>query len=522
MATTITLRAALALTTLDGLDDIEALEALGLVIDHAGDTDDHALIGKAFAWIEGLKARTLSDALRVNLDYFEANAWAHRHKPKQTDRQAVWAWDQEELEQQILCLRRAWRNPAFAHQAVVQRCAILTNLANQLDTIGRTVEARQLWDEALVLEPKFWMARANRGSALISYSRCLFVGDHQSLFALHAHREITRAIDDLDLRPDLGWIGLRPEFASKAAAIAGYYRLDVIEKDLDLKAGNLGQSEEEISYRRWCLRETLFLNPLNDISKEAGAAADSLTLPSMIIGLHQAPVEIGFYNQLKQEFVTARWSYYVGHIAADAHFSDYRVELHNTLDDPIYGLAVEQIKLAFRVSYSLFDKIAYFLNRYLKLGVDERKVNFRNIWREKQNAPIRQTLEASENWPFRGLYWMSKDFFAEGFRDFTEPDARGLAELRNHLEHKYLKVHRYRAPTPSAISTLPFDDFAHSISLADLETRTLRLLKLARAALIYLALGVHREEKRRRAGIPPGLIASVGPYVIEDEWKARF
>ncbi|WP_408354652.1 LA2681 family HEPN domain-containing protein [Paraburkholderia phytofirmans] len=45
-----------------------------------------------------------------------------------------------------------------------------------------------------------------------------------------------------------------------------------------------------------------------------------------------------------------------------------------------------------------------------------------------------------------------------------------------------------------------YDDFAHVLTLNDLEHRALRLLKLARAALIYLSLGMHIEERRRQGG----------------------
>ncbi|MDX5595492.1 LA2681 family HEPN domain-containing protein [Pseudovibrio sp. SPO723] len=41
-----------------------------------------------------------------------------------------------------------------------------------------------------------------------------------------------------------------------------------------------------------------------------------------------------------------------------AHFSDKDVALYNTLDYPSYALAVEKARLAYRMEYSLFDKIA--------------------------------------------------------------------------------------------------------------------------------------------------------------------
>lgn len=57
-------------------------------------------------------------------------------------------------------------------------------------------------------------------------------------------------------------------------------------------------------------------------------------------------------------------------------------------------------------------------------------------------APLRPIFVTSENWPLRGLYWLSKDFFDEAIKETTEPDSGALAEIRNQLEHKYLKVHQ--------------------------------------------------------------------------------
>ena len=80
----------------------------------------------------------------------------------------------------------------------------------------------------------------------------------------------------------------------------------------------------------------------------------------------------------------------------------------------------------------------------------------------------------------------------------TNPDAREIFILRNHLEHKYVKV--YGDIFPSRHTKDPFyDSLAYSISRTHLERRALRLLQLTRSAVIYLSLGMHREEKTRLA-----------------------
>jgi hypothetical protein len=68
------------------------------------------------------------------------------------------------------------------------------------------------------------------------------------------------------------------------------------------------------------------------------------------------------------------------------------------------------------------------------------------------------------------------------------------AKIRNHLEHRYLKVRDrdplYSSPGPDAYN----DRLALFVERPDLEAKALRILKLARNAMIHLCLAMHREE----------------------------
>jgi len=188
------------------------------------------------------------------------------------------------------------------------------------------------------------------------------------------------------------------------------------------------------------------------------------------------------------------------------------------------GLGVEQVKVSFRMCYSLLDKIAYFLNYYMKLDIPERQISFRHIWREKSSDRVRPEFISSENWPLRGLYWLSKDLFETDFKEVMEPEAYAFHDLRNHLEHKYVKVVSPVSGLSVKQATGPFaDTLAYVVSLPDLEGKALKLLQLVRTALIYLSLGMHREEARRSEGAPPGRLVMPMPLdVWEDECKRRW
>lgn len=512
----------LRLRDIGDLSDSDTMMVIGVLIDYATDTDDDAVNDRALEFADKLETRKLADSDAVLLNYFRANAWSNRQHTCHRANGNAWSWVQPEMEKQILYLRRALTSSGFDELEPRRRCEILTNLANLFSTLGRFVEAHATWTQALANDPCFWMARGNRGSGLLSYAKALYDEGHRAVFCLFAYRDLTQAIENIERYPHLGDTAVRDHFLKRRGIIERSITPEDVEKSYRPDCHTLGAGRAERAYRQWCLQKVLFLNPLNDVDPESVAANDILTLPDFTTAIGEPPVLIGFFNQLKQEYVSARWHFYEATMSSDPHFSDRDVLLFNTLDYPSYGLAVETMKLAFRAAYSIFDKIAYFLNAYMKIGLPEKRVDFRSIWRENEKAPVRPIFDASENWPFRGLYWLSRDLFDDKIHEPAEPDARKLNLIRNHLEHKYLKVHEMlvRSPETDASSyDLFVDTLAHSISRTDFEKKTLKLLKLSRAALIYLSLGMHHEERRRKKLLGSAMVAPMFLPPLDDEWK---
>ena len=495
----------LILTDIASLPVSDALYFLGLIIDLSFHQSDILLrekgTARALEWASTIGKMDLTDVQNLELDYFQANAWANR-TGKAQDRQAAWAWDNEPLQYQILLLRRAVNNPAFDTAETNRKCQILTNLANSLNTAGRFVEAHEYWNRALVIEPRFWMALGNRGRGRIEYAKAIYSQHAREELIWTAYRDLTRAVELVDEYP-YGSPGAPEFFKWHITDLLARFGSDFLNHEMKFIDYSLGRSRREKVYRAWALQETLFLNILNDLGTYSAAASDPLHLPAYLAPFNEPPILIGFFNQIKQEYVSARWFFFDSLDSEDSdkpHFSDREVHLLNTLDYPVCSVAAEKMKLAFRATYSIFDKIAYFLNAYMKLGIPETQVNFRSVWSTKVNksTTLRPEFEGLENWPLRGLYWLSKDFFEATFSDVTEPDARDINKDRNHLEHKYFKIHDDLFGLISEISPLFIDTLAHSITRSDLEKKTLRLLKLARAALIYLACGMSARERHLR------------------------
>lgn len=502
---------------ISGLSNAEALNLVARLVDEAFDAADLDLVDHSLSLADELEVRSLQLSEITLLDYFRANAWACRYQQRLGDRVAVWDFEQPEVRQQVFLLRRAANSPGFAAIDAIRRCQILTNLGNQLDTLGRFVDARAYWSSALAIDSDFWMARANRGRGLMHYAASLYDLGHHEIFAFHAHRDLVEAVALVARYPHLGDYRLTTSFAQSAEQIAHHHDVEAIGRAYKADGWGMGEESTERAYRRWCLDNILFLNPLNDVETASIAANDIMSLPNFTTAINEPPIVVGMFNELKQSFVSARWMLWEGIRSDEPHFSDREVLLYNTLDYPSYGLSVEKVKIAFRMAYSVLDKIAYFLNHYLALGIPKKRVSFRTIWREKDDRPVRDRFAKSENWPLRGLFWLSKDLFEENMRDSTEPEARALAELRNHLEHKYVKVHEMSLP-PMSVGGPFHDTLAHAITRSDLERRTLRLMQLVRSALIYLSLGMHREERERTKG-KEGLTATMPLDPWRDEWK---
>ncbi len=497
----------------------KAIRRLGTLIDAANDRNDLLGHGKALRLAESLEDQKLTSEQRLLLFYFVSNIWASIYSINHQNQPTAWNWEQPEAEMQIIYLRRAIREEAFNKAHKARRCQIYTNLANILNNVGRSVEAIETWSKATSLIATFGMAQGNLGKGLGFYAHTIY--DRNNLHgSMILFKTALFTLRDAIKLKDVYPYALEDfrESLQRLEAINEQLRF---EHNHSLIPDSFGDSKLESEYRKWVLWNRLFINFINDVDLEtAQAAEDKAVLPGLIRPISERSSHFeGLFNQMKQEFVSARFLYFEAISAENVHFSDKSVVLYDTLDYPSYSLAVEKIKITFRLTYSILDKMAFFLNEYLSLGIKQRAVNFRSFWYEKQDRKrgLRGDFVNRDNWALRGLFWLSKDLFEEqeAFKDALEPDAMQLAEIRNHLEHKYLKVHEYGIPDG------PFnqeDTLAYSIDRSDLAQKTLHLMKLARSALIYLILATTIEERRKESK-NNGSTGTIEIPLVDDEFK---
>jgi len=507
------------------LDNQEFLKRVSLLVDFSFDLKRMDGLDDAIEKLNSFLKQNLPDYERSIGHYFLANAYSCKKSLNIKVQDVIPKWENIDIEKEILNYRLSVKylqlvtnvdksiNKKTKDEIFhlnIRQCQVFTNLGNLLDNVGRFIEAIECRNNALSINPDFGMALANKGMSYMWYARYLYDSGHRAIF-LHTAYHLLES----SLKCQLEY-GADSSIQKSILYIQQHVSKEYLNEKIDLSSFSIGDSDEEIQYRKWCLQNCLFLNPLNDLGPYPVAAGDILHIPCIITKFQEGPNCQILYNLLKQEFVTARYSYYKGISGKKVHFSDKDVFLYDTEDNPVYSKNSEEIKNSFRICYSILDKIAFFLNYYFKLGINENNVYFKKIWYIKQKKNKNTPRNSSErtlilnpyftqknNLPLLGLYWISKDLFENdiGFTDALEPDAKEWHKIRNQLEHKFLKLELSEGNKYDFSNYLLGEvdkNLTYSIEIHDFERKSLKLLKTVRAALIYLVLAMQYEEFERR------------------------
>lgn len=387
----------------------------------------------------------------------------------------------------------AFYNPTI-HTDPRAQLRILTNYANGLDTAGRVFEALRIYRRVLDINDQFSIAYGNYGRSLQFLANMVNDGGHYKELHCYAYQAIKEAlsIDDPDMH--------EPALEAFQKTVDEYEALptkDILAKPIMNKEYKMGDTEEEIEYRKWCLKHHLFLNPLNEVRElESAFAHDPLTITRYTEDVHatdsvsgnqaEPPRWFAMLNQLKEEYIYARYlCFEASEKYGDVHFADRDVTLSlASYDYTNYSIRIEQLKSSFRILYSMLDQICFFVNDFWKLGLAEKKADAYHI--------CKATNYPKDNIALMSLYWVLCEFF-EKYGEADDPSERELAVLRNALEHKFVKVHEYDWKRALQLES---DSFYH-VSEEALKNHNMRLLEIAREALMYLVYAISIDESKK-------------------------
>lgn len=481
------------------------IEVLGDKIDTACDNNDVSELEQLLVSCDSLMENETSENRSI-LFFYKANCHAALRIIERVDVDDTWSWSQERQVAEILNLRKAVAESGFKTIHKIMQCKILTNIANGMSSLGRSIESISYYDKALSRIDNFAMAIGNKAIGQVHYGQHLYDYGHSGVFFFHANKELNRFGHE-----QLIWDSGIQQDALEAFMFYRDFTEGVLERSefdskFNFNSFSLGKHQKEQDYRRWCLEHKLFINPLNDVFTASIAANDVLHLPSHVYAVGEEPRFPKYFNLLKQEFIVARHMLYEFTTADIEHYADNDVLLENGLDGVHFGYRNELLKNSLRISYSIFDKIALFLNDYMSIGLKIDSVNFRNIWgafnKKKKALEIYPCFLNCENWPLRGLYFLSKDLYAPNFTEVAEPEARELHTIRKMAEHRYLGIQDYPAQVDD-------NEYLKYITVDELTEKALKMVKLSREALIYLSLAMHAEERKREEARDDGIVVPI-------------
>ena len=453
--------------------------------------------------IDSISTENFSNNEKCMFYYNITNGWSCKERLTYTTP----LFNSEYISRQIYYTRLALKNSDNTPK--IHKSQIWTNLGNLYSHLGRLSEALNAWNRALEYTPNFGMAIGNMGQCIYKYGGAIFEEKLRRIF-LHTSYQLLKQAASLDTSQD----DAKMEYNKILKSIESVNKPEIFAKNIIYNDILQNEPENLICYWQWCLSHKLVLNPLNDLITHNSAAYDTLGLPSIHIeGDNRPQSKIDFYfsmfNEIKQQYASARYFIYKGTFRSNTHFSDKNNLLAMKTDYSNYSYNLELMKAGFKQCYSILDKIAYFMNEYLNLGINKKRIYFSSMW-EDDKSNIRNVFTDNYNPFFKALYWLSKDLKTS--KDKLNPDAEAIAELRNFMEHKSLNIVDYC----DSISTTE-DKLTLTISREDFENKSISLLALVRSAIIYFLHGIHFRESQKPENT--GLYVPMEYMSLDDDWK---
>jgi len=371
---------------------------------------------------------------------------------------------------------------------------ILINLGNCFDSLGRVVDSLECYNEALELQKDLGMALGNKGLTLLFYAQ--LSGEHFATIMTEAYFLLKQALDN-QITPEAF-----KAFSDEVENIeSDYFRRVPKEKPKFPGYKIKSTSEFQNFLVKYCLENKLYLNFCNYCQQCNAAIGDSVVIKEMLVRKNDdSYLTLSEYlNQMKQDYVASRFLLILSRYQKmKLDFVDKDVRLIDTRDYGTYNIYIQLVKIAFKGFYDVLDKIAFFINDYIKLGIPDKKISFHKIWYLKKKV-IREEIINTKNFSLNALF--------DIHRDFENGEYSHLRNSRNALTHRFLST-RIMVKTET-------DEIMTEEALV---SRTLELAKIVRNCVIYLLHFVQVEElkkKKENKGISFPLFA----YEISDERK---
>lgn len=424
------------------------------ILDHVDDSNNHEVLLK---FLNSVKAEDYSfESLIDEAQYYFmlGNCAQVLYSYHRLD------WFSDELSNSVIFFRKALyalgqiKFPDANELDLQSR--IQTNLGNCLSSQGRAFCAIPLYDQAIK-----W--KKNPVPILTKISNELFIASnlydpsHKNYHSFVAYQLIQLGLEQLDqfepghkvaFSEGSDFINFKTEFESK-------FRLEDFDGFETYKEKY--KSKEQRNYLKWCGDNRLFINDLNDVNVSEIVYQDIMTLPSIFrvinptLSMYEELMYHGNFDELKNDYCYARYLTFLAQNMSDdrKHFFNQTYSHVEDMALTITNIKASHLKSAFKMLYSIFDKIAFFIHRYFDLNdiKNDTKITFDSIFREIKNKKEwlpNSKLKDSQNYFLHALFYILKDIRdvkdAKHVSRWLDPDAKAFSDIRNAIEHRSLKI----------------------------------------------------------------------------------
>ena len=352
----------------------------------------------------------------------------------------------------------------------------LTNIANNLDELGRPMEALPYYEKAYSLNHEHSLAIGNYAICIRSLAE--ISGRNKIVANIFAYQLLKKALELKDNAMVEGGLSAIKEFES-------------VKKQIE---DELGQKKEmlnyEVKYRlaikdsmsqfekffiRTCQEKSLFLS-VHIAGKYSDASSkDNLELNNAYLEGVSNDI-INMINEIKQTYVSARFSYIQalypkGKLNKLSQLTSY----NNTEDNLNWELQNSLLKSSFTQLYCVFDKIGEFLVSYLSIPMEKKDYYFPDIW--KKDKLFHPQIENTKSYILYGVYSIAKEISTTRF----------LADIQNDLKHGQIFLCSKETGYKGNLPVFSIEDFSIHID---------SLFQYAKSAITSLILFVDYNNSR--------------------------
>jgi len=370
---------------------------------------------------------------------------------------------------------------------------------------GNTLlEAIECYDKAILLDNKHYNAWGNRGISCWRLSELIEHEADQAKLFLDA---MTYLAIELEMYPDFE-IG-----DAKKELVWDFINENKIQIDLEVmlekkmpkkralhdESFNL-YSEPEVDFKTFyydfCEKHALFLNVHFDCSECECSTLDLIQV-GFITSINESKKPYELFKKwfaLVDDYKTSR---------SLLTLSQFRPNEFLFLDkqryEPDYSLNylfnVELLKDAFLTAINIYDKAAFFLNDYEKLGISDESISF---W--GSNSIFNKTNILKKNG------WQTDLVALDSIRkDLEKQEFKRLRLVRDYLVHRYFVLHDIidveNLTYPYDSSKTPLEHKEYHMDINEFFNLTIRALRNIRNVLFSLAFFVSHKEKSKEKEI---------------------